>query len=141
MDIQVLAQDASTFLAPLLPFLMQAGNEAAKDIGKKLSAAAVERVHGLWGALRPKLESKPAALEAAQDLALAPENEQIRGAFAWQIEKLLKEDFGFAIEIAQRLDEAKSVTVGALGERSVAVGGNVTNTQIITGDKNRIANS
>jgi len=57
-----------------------------------------------------------------------------------QIRKILQEDETLAAEIARLWGEAQAsgVTVTAAGNRSVAIGGNVSGSVIVTGDKNKI---
>jgi len=73
-----------------------------------------------------------------QDAAAAPHNEDVQAALCLQLKKLLAEDEALAREVARLWDEAKKagVTVVASGERSVAVGGDVISSTIITGDQN-----
>jgi hypothetical protein len=68
---QDLAQTAAQlvqFLAPFLPYLLKAGEEAAQEAGKKFGADAWEQAKALWGKLRPRER----VAQAAQDLAAAP---------------------------------------------------------------------
>lgn len=138
VDLTTLAKDLITFLTPFLPYLLKAGDKAVEEAGKKLGADAWERAKALWGKLRPKVEAKPAAQEAAQDVAQAPVDEDAQAALRLQLKKLLNEDEAFAKEVARLWEGAKSagVTVIAHGERSVAIGGGVSGSSIITGDKN-----
>jgi hypothetical protein len=134
MDPATLALGLSAFLAPALPYLLKGGEEAAKEAGKKFGDAVWGRAQDLWGRLRLKVEAKPAAVEAAEDVAKAPDREQARSALAWQLEKLLKEDPTLAADLARRVEESRAagVNVLAYGERSVAAGGNIGTA--ITGD-------
>ncbi len=129
-----------SFLAPFLPYLLKVGEQAAEEAGKRLGADAWERAKALWGKLRPKVESKPALQEAIQDAAAAPQDEDALAALRQQLKKLLAEDQTLAAEIARLWSEAGAagVTVTARGSRSVAVGGNVTGSVIVTGDGNTV---
>lgn len=57
-----------------------------------------------------------------------------------QLKKILAEDESFGGEVARLLEEIKSagVNVAAIGDRSVAIGGDVTGSNIITGDSNKV---
>lgn len=140
MDDATLAREVVAFLAPFMPYLLQAGQKAGgkalEEVGKKFGGDAWERAKTLWGKLRPKVEEKPAAQEAAQDVADAPDDEDAQAALRLQLKKLLAEDEALAHEVAHLLEEAKQagVTVTASGERSVAIGGDVTSSRITTGD-------
>jgi hypothetical protein len=139
MDVTLLAQNIVTFLAPFLPYLVKVGEKAAEEAGKKLGGEAWEQAKALWGKLRPKVEARPAAKEAVQDAAAAPDNADAQAALRLQLKKLLDEDVSLAEELACLLSEAKKagVTVIASGERSVGISGDVSGSTIITGDKNR----
>jgi len=137
MDTAALAQNVVAFLAPFLPYLVKAGEGAAKEAGKKFTGEAWERAQGLWNKLRPKVEEKPAAQEVVQDLAKDPNDRDLQAALRVQLKKLLSEDQDLAQEISALFAEAKEagVTVTASGERSVAIGGSVSGSTITTGDQ------
>ncbi|PWH14394.1 MAG: hypothetical protein DDG60_08215, partial [Anaerolineae bacterium] len=67
MDLSPLTQ----FLAPLLPYLLKGGIEAAKaaagELGKRLSADGWEGLKKLAEKIGKKAESKPALAEALDD--------------------------------------------------------------------------
>lgn len=138
MDPQTLAQQIVPFLTPFLPYLLKAGEKAAEEAGNKLGGDAWERAKTLWGKLRPGVEARPATQEAAQDAAAAPDDADARAALRHQLKKLLAEDPTLAAEVACLWSEAQSagMTVVAGGERSVAIGGSVSGSTIITGDRN-----
>lgn len=140
MDIPELVRNLTAFLAPFLPYLLRAGEKAAEEAGRKLGEAAWERARTLWARLRPKIEAKPAAQEAVQSAAASPQDEDALGALRFQLRKLLEEDPALREELARLWQEARAagITVVALGERSVAVGGDVTGSVIVTGDRNRV---
>ncbi len=140
MDPQTLAQQIVPFLTPFLPYLLKVGEKAAEEAGKKLGGDAWERAKTLWGKLRPGVEAKPAAKEAAQDAAAAPDDADARAALRHQLKKLLAEDPTLAADLTRLWEEAQAagvnVNVTAGGERSVAIGGSVSGSTIITGDRN-----
>lgn len=142
MDIQTLAQQIVPFLAPFLPYLLKAGEKAAEEAGKKLGAAAWEKAKALWAQLRPKVEAKPAAREAVQDVAAYPKDEDARAALRLQLRKLLAEDPALAAEVARLWEEVQAAGVVNLviakGDRSVAIGGHVHDSTIVTGDQNQV---
>lgn len=139
MDTQSIHQ-LTAFLAPFLPYLLKAGEKAAEEAGKKLGEAAWGRAKALWGKLRPKVESRPAAREAVQDLAAAPEDADAQAALRLQLKKLLTEDPALAAEITRLWQEAQAAGVAVIagGTRSVAIGGSVTGSTIVTGDRNTV---
>jgi hypothetical protein len=129
MDISALV----SVLAPCLGALLGAVSAAADEVGRGVGSELFEHARRLWAKLRPHVESKPAALEAAQDVAARPEDARARGALELQLEKLFTEDRALSDAIALLLRDAVDAGVVAAGERNVAVGGNVSGV-IITGD-------
>ena len=138
MDVSII----TTFLAPFLPYLLKAGEKATEEAGKKLGEKfggdAWERAKALWMKLSPKVQAKPAAIEAASDVASDPEDKDAIAALRLQLKKLLNEDSTLASEIAHLFEEAKETgsvsNVIASGERAVAIGGNASGNTISTGD-------
>ncbi|MEZ0395412.1 MAG: hypothetical protein ABWK53_03130 [Anaerolineales bacterium] len=142
MDISQLAQ----ILAPLLPYLLKGGIELAKsaagELGKKLSADAWEGLKALADKIRHKAKAKPALQEALTDAQSTPTDPDALAALRQQLKKLLQEDPALLAEATRLLASAPSggKTVNASGNRSVAIGGDVSGSVIITGDKNQVNN-
>jgi len=142
MDPQLPAQPVQ-FLAPYLPYLFKglklAGQEAARKLGEKASEQGFDHAKALWDKLRSKVEARAAALEAAQDAAAHPDDEDALAALRLQLKKLLAEDDSLAQELARLLPQSGPAgqTVIASGERSVAIGRDASGNVIITGDVKR----
>ncbi len=136
MDVQKLSQQLVSFLAPFLPYLLKAGEKAAEEIGENLGKDAWEKAKTLWG----KLRGKERVVQAAQDLADAPNDPDAQAALRLQLRRALEADPASAAEIARLWGEAQAagVTVTAFGDRSVAIGGSVSGSTIITGDQNEV---
>jgi len=66
------------------------------------------------------------AEQVAQTAAALPDNQALRDALREEIARLWGEA------------EAAGVTAAAVGDRSVAIGGDVSGSTIITGDRNRV---
>ena len=92
MDINALASSLTTVLVPLLPYLLKAGEKAAEETGKTLAGESWEWAKSLWFKLKPKVDAKPGALEAAEDAAQVPDDEDAQASFRRQLKKLLEED-------------------------------------------------
>ena len=132
MEIAALA----SFLAPLLPYVVQAGQKVAGKAADVIGEEAATYAEKLWQRLRPGVESKPAAKDAVEDVAKNPENEDALAALRRQLTKLLEEDEALRADLTKIWDEARAANVvTASGERSVAVGGDVSSSTIITGDQ------
>ena len=140
MDISTLASSLTTALLPLLPFLLKAGEKAAEETGKTVASQTLEWAMSLWTRLKPKVEAKPAALEAAQDAAEKPDDEDAQAALRVQLKKLLTEDQSLAEEVSRWLEDGKAtgINVSAVGDRSVAISGNIKASTIVTGDHNEV---
>lgn len=140
MDTGLLASSLTTALVPLLPYLLKAGEKAAEETGKTVAAQSLEWGKSLWSKLKPKVEAKSDALEAAQDIAQDPDDTDAQAALRRQLRKLLAEDESLADEVSRWLEKGKAagVNVTASGERSVAIGGNVKGSTIVTADQNKV---
>lgn len=108
-DIAVLAHDQTTLLVPFLPYLVKAGEGAAEVTGKKLVEGTGTAAKAIWNRLKPKVEATPLALEAAQDLAANPTDNDLQATLRSQLKKLLSEDQSFATEVEQLFNKAKEV--------------------------------
>ena len=139
MDIGALASSVTRALVPLLPYLLKAGEKAAEETSKTVAGQSWEWAKSLWTKLKPKVEAKPAALEAAQDVAQSPEDEDLQAALRVQLKKLLTEDQSLAEEVSRWLEQGKAagINISVSGERNIAIGGSITGSTIITGDQNK----
>jgi hypothetical protein len=128
----------TAFLAPFLPTLVKVGEQAVGKAAEAVSDEAFSYARALWERLKPKVDEKPAAQEAAEDVAARPDDEDALAALRLQLRKLLEEDEELAGELAgiwKQAEAANVVRVTASGERSVAVGGDVSGSTIVTGDQ------
>lgn len=134
METTALVQTLTALLAPALPYLLKAGESAAEKIGED----AWEKAKTLWGKISGKIKAKPSALEAVEDVANAPADEDAQAVLRVQLKKMLTEDAGLAKELEQMISmwqKSGSMAI-AVGERSVAAGGDVKGNTIVTGDQN-----
>lgn len=140
MDIAQLAKELASFLAPILPYLVKGSEMAVEEASKKFGSDAWNGAKALWSKLRPKVESKPAALEAAQDLAVSPNDDDALATLRQQLKKLFAEDESLTREVSHlwKTGTAAGMTIIATGDRSISIGGNVTGSTIITGDEKYI---
>jgi len=141
MDIQALAQQMASFLMPLLPSLLKVGDKAAEEVSKKIGDEAWDRAKALWSKLRRKKNVE----QVAQTVAALPDNQALRDALREEIARALQEDGALREEVARLWGEAIGVGEGsafahplASGDRSVAVGGDVSGSVILTGDHNKV---
>lgn len=141
-DIGPLAAQIVQFLTPFLPYLLKGGKlasqEAAKALGKEFTDESWMGAKSLWKRLRPKTKIKPSVHEAIQEVATNPEDPDAQAALRLQLRKLLQSDQALVKEISHLLAQVKPLVgaVTASGSRSVAIGGNMSNSTIVTGNKN-----
>src|ERR1017187_10031545 len=116
-----LAQKLTVFLAPLLPKLLdQTLIGAGREAGKKTLDQSLAWGQRLWEKLRPRVEAKEAAREAAEDVSAHPQDDDAQVVLRRQIEKLLKADEALAAQVASLCLQAagEGITALALGAGS-----------------------
>jgi hypothetical protein len=106
IDVSVLAGDLTGFLAPLLPYLFRAGEQAAEEAGGAFGQEVWAKAKRLWDAVRPGIEARPAAREAAEDLSHHPDDLEAQIVFKVQLEKLLGQDRSLQALVAKVMAEA-----------------------------------
>ena len=131
MDVAAL----TAFLAPCLGFLLKSGADVAERAADAVGGAVWEHAQKLWERLRPSVDGKEAAHEAADDVAAAPDDDGAQVALARQLQKLLDADPELARDVERLWGDARAAGVVAVG-RSVAVGGDVKDSTIVAGDDN-----
>lgn len=141
VDLTNLSGSLLGVLGPTLPYLLEIGGATWDKAKEALGDKAVELAQAAWGKLRGKVEEKPAAREAAQDLAERPGDARAEGAFSLQLEKILAAEPTLAAELARLLEAAGERTWNqayvqgdgaiaqnggvAAGKGGVAVGGDL----------------
>lgn len=121
---------------------------------EKASDALPEAVGKVWDTIKEKMEAKPEAQTLPAELAAAPEDQDVQGAFKYQLKKLLENDEAFAKQLEQLVKEAGKTKGGktyhanlegdgavaqgdhavAIGKGGVYIGGNANDNVIVTGD-------
>jgi uncharacterized protein with von Willebrand factor type A (vWA) domain len=99
MDVVVIARELTALLVPALPFLIGLGKKAVEKASEELGKDAWEAAQGLWQKLRPRVEAKPAAQEAIEDVAQNPTDEDAQAGLRRQLTRLLTDDPSLAAEI------------------------------------------
>jgi plasmid maintenance system antidote protein VapI len=130
MDVTGLA----AFLAPFLPALVKGAERVAGDVADRLGEAAFGAAKRMWELLRPRFEEEPRAQATVEEVAEDPDDEVLQAMLAKRLEQLLANDAALASDLSRLFDEARAANlVSASGERSVAVGRDLSGT-VITGD-------
>ncbi|MDX2029490.1 MAG: hypothetical protein SF339_02405 [Blastocatellia bacterium] len=150
MEITALVQTIGPWLAASAPYLVKlrniAGEEAVKEVVKeavtKVGSHAWDSAQAVWKRLSgSSADAKTDVTKALQDVAAMPSDEDTHAALRVQLKKLLSEDSALKealSELVTEIEQNSGVTVTASGDRSVAIGGDVEGSTIITGDRNLI---
>lgn len=125
MDPATLAATATSLL---LPYIVKAGKLTLDKISEEMP----ETLGNLWKAISNRFQEKPAAAEAAKELAENPEDTDNQELFTVQLKKAIKEDEEFARllnGLVEKVQSDSSIKIGGDGvvatNNSIAVGGDV----------------
>lgn len=138
----------------LAPYVKKAAKQLIEKSSEELPDVIVGKV---WDTVKEKMEEKPETKSLPAELVKAPEDQDIQGAFKYQLKKLLENDEAFARKLEKLVGEAKQVTTynatltgdGALaqgngatavGKGGVYIGGKASGNTIVTGHHNSINN-
>jgi hypothetical protein len=127
-------------LAPALPYLLKAGKRAGEEVADALGEEAGRLVKALWQKVGPGVEAKPAAREAAEDVAADPKNELALKSLEFQLGKLLAADRGLADAVGRMLEKAQQAGVVLSGGQHAETGGVIAGQifgSVQTGGNNR----
>jgi len=123
MDPAVVSGLVVTLLRPFLKGLVERASEIGEQAGKEAGKTALDLAKAVWTRLSPKLESRPAAKEAAEDVAKAPDDEDAAAFLRVQIRKLLEEDEDLGRDLDRMIKE---------GQRNGPIGDNYVGSQTAT---------
>jgi hypothetical protein len=114
----------TSFLAPVLPFLLGMAGKAADAAAGEFGKDRFNQAKTIWGKLRPKLAEKPAAEEAAIELAAQPDDPDLQTVFRMQLKKIVESDPALAAELAQLMQQTAPTSATQIN-------------QTVTGDSNQ----
>ena len=116
------------------------GETASEEAGKKIATEVWEKAKNIWVKLRPKLENKPAALEAAHDVAECPTDADAISSFRHHLKKLLSDDPPLMTEIMTTLGNNSSATSVMIKGNNNFLAGDITLTGdgIVIGDNDTV---
>ncbi len=129
MDVIVLTK----FLAPFLPVLMNVGHKVFDGAIAKAGEDAWCKAKAVWVKIQPKVEAKPMAKAAAEELANSPNDADALDTLQKQLKKLLDEDKALAAEIAGLMEEDSEVISKVVNTFNETVTGNENVVQNVTG--------
>ncbi|HSL77665.1 MAG TPA: hypothetical protein VK867_12010 [Candidatus Limnocylindrales bacterium] len=121
------------FLSPFLPRLLGKAHDVGQELADRTADVAWDYASRIWERLRPRLESRPGAPQAAEEVAKAPEDTDAADLLRLHLKKLLADDPQLVTDLRSLLDEANSAGVMATGEKSVAAGSIHAETKGIAG--------
>ena len=135
-EIIQLAENIGPIITPYLPYLIKGVKELGKGIIKKsgelLTEEGWKKAHSVWKLLFPEKDKKS---EKNKKEFIETISEKNRDEVTHELMKVLRTKSNKEIiEIFELLGGNKKKTVLALGERSIAIGGNVNDSTIISGD-------
>ena len=108
------------FLSPFLPTLLGKAQEAGQEIAGRTADVAWDYAQRIWERLRPRMEERPGAPEAAEAVAKAPDDADSGTLLEIHLKKILADDPGLATDLRSLLDQAQAAGVIATGPGSVA---------------------
>jgi hypothetical protein len=133
----VIEAAAASAVAALVPYLMEAGKGFAKNAGEKTAEKAGE----LYDWIKAKIAGDKYAEQTLARVEEQPDNADRQATLKAVVSEKMKADPDFARTLERFVEEIKALggaPVTASGDRSVAIGRDVSNTTIVTGDKNKI---
>jgi len=129
-------------LSRALPYLAKPAERLATRAADALGEASWDFAQRVWGKVGGRLSERPAAQEAVEEVAAAPDDEGARFVLERQLDKLFAADPELAAEVEEIMAQAVAagaVRVNVEGERNVTITNSpVTNSSIISGDSNTV---
>ncbi len=114
MDPATIAAGLVSVLAPFLKGFITGVRDTAEQAGEAAGSKLHDFAAGIWQKLHPKLQAAPAALEAANDVAAQPVDQQDPDSLAAlrvQLKKVLEQDPELADDLGASLEEAQATGV------------------------------
>lgn len=109
-------------LTQFLPHLLRAGQRVGDQAADALGTETGRLARRVWDRLGQAFESRPAAKEAAENLAAKPADDLAREDLELQVRKILRDDPGLRKELSAMLEDAR-------GQGIVADRGGVVNVE------------
>ncbi len=139
-DPNSIAAQVVQLITPFIPYLIKGSVDAGKIAVEKLGKVSIEKGLEKAEAIWDKIKNKKDVEKAAELVIQAPNDVSAQTVLRLQIELTLTNDMKLLELIEELLKgsaDEKNVVI-AKGSRSVSIGGNVSGSNIITGDNNRI---
>ncbi len=145
MDVTAITLLATTAWPIIQPFVNAGITKAAEKVGESVPGK-------IWETVKSKFESKAETKKLLTDLQANPKDEDMQGAFRYQLKQLLQEDASFVTELSKLMEAAgsdfKGQVIGggalaqgngakAVGQGGMLIEGDVTG-NITIGNNNKI---
>jgi hypothetical protein len=132
-------------LAKALPYLAAPAAQLASRAGEAIGDASWDYAQRVWAKVGRRLSERPAAQEAVEEVAAAPDDDGAQFVLQRQLGKLFEADPQLAAEVEEIMAQAVAagaVRVNVEGDRNVTLTNSpVTNSSIISGDGNTTGSS
>jgi hypothetical protein len=132
VDPSTVAAAVVSIVSPFLQGFLRGAKGAAEGAGEAAGGKLRNLATALWGRLHPRVQEKPAAIEASEEVAEHPEDTDAQAALRVQLRKLFEQDLPLLKDIAGSLEQAQQSGViadvviyggvTASGPDSIAVG-------------------
>lgn len=141
MDIVTLTQALVALIAPLLPYLVKAGEKSVEEIGKKIGETAWNLAKRIWSLLVSKINSNPAAKEAVNDLVKNPKDSDYQASFRVQVRKILETDPVLTKELYSQINNINNAVRDVnINIGNININGNVSGSNFVSGTGNVFQN-
>ena len=137
----------------IAPYAKKVAGKLVEKAGESLPDA----VGKVWDTVKDKMEEHPETSALPAELTAAPDDQVVQGAFQYQLKKILENDEVFARQLEKLVTDAKQMTTTtysatlegdgaiaqgngatAVGKGGVHIGGNVSGSNIVTGNHNAV---
>ena len=120
MDFVKLATDVTVFLTPFFPYLILAGEEAAKEAGKKFGSTAWEKAASLWNSIKNFSKGDIKMKRTVESLAEDPDDEDFQLILAKLLAKQFELSPELATELINRMKDDKAIQTVIIENESKA---------------------
>ncbi|MGN8185558.1 hypothetical protein ACTJLD_06165 [Burkholderia sp. 22088] len=136
MDANTLIGTVTSWIAPVLPLLIDAAKDGASELGKKAAGEAWDGLVGLWKRLSPRVQKDDTSKAIVDQLAANPEDRDSLAAFRMIVGAAVKSDPALAQDLGTmvaELERAMSARAQNVQQAHIHVGGNVDSSTLIIG--------
>ena len=120
MDATAITLLASATWPVIQPFISAGLTKATEKIGESIPGK-------IWETIKNKFEAKAETQKVLADLQTNPKDDDIQGAFRYQLKQFLQEDASFATDLGKLLEAAGSDFKGqVIGDGALAQGNGAT---------------